>query len=98
MGMAYSFPRLFIRMKEASMFRVYGGPPGSDALHPAEKSRHLYKEFTGIDEAMGWAHHLKEAGRVPLLLEGDDGTHLEKRELAKTMHHHGSERVKHGAH
>ena len=35
------------------MFRVYSGPPGSDALHPAEKSQHLYKEFPGLDEAIG---------------------------------------------
>ena len=80
------------------MYRVYSGPPGSDALHPAEKSQHLYKEFTGIDEAIGWAHHLKESGRVPLLLEGDDGTSLDKKDIAQTLHHHGSEQVKRRAH
>jgi hypothetical protein len=80
------------------MFRVYSGPPGSDALHPAEKSQHLYKEFPGLDEAIGWAHHLRETGRVPLLIEGDDGTHIDKRDIAKALHHHGREHVKHGPH
>jgi hypothetical protein len=80
------------------MFRVYSGPPGADVLHPAEKSQHLYKEFTGLDDAIGWAYHLRETGRVPLLLEGDDGTRLDKKDLAKTMHHRGSEQVKQRAH
>jgi len=80
------------------MFRVYSGPPGSDALHPAEKSRHLYKEFSGLHEAIGFAHHLKETGRVPLLIEGDDGTQFDKKDIAKALHHHGREHVEHGPH
>lgn len=80
------------------MFRVYSGPPGSDALHPAEKAHHLYKEFIGLDEAISWAHHLKETGRVPLLIEGDDGTRIDKKDIAKALHHHGREHAKHGPH
>jgi len=80
------------------MFRVYSGPPGSDALHPTEKSQHLYKEFSGLNDAIGWAHHVQETGRVPLLLEGDDGTRLDKKDLAKALHHHRSAHVKRGPH
>ena len=56
------------------MYRVYSGPPGSERLNPLEKGRHLFKEFGTMDEAMGFAQHLKTTGRVALLLEGDDGT------------------------
>ena len=80
------------------MFRVYSGPPGSDALHPVEKSQHLFKEFTGLDEAISWAHHLQETGRVPLLIEGDDGTHIDKKDIAKALHRHRREHAKHGPH
>jgi len=80
------------------MFRVYSGPPGSDALHPSEKAHHLYKEFTGLDEAISWAYHLKETGRVPLLIEGDDGTRIDKKDIAKALYHHSHEHAKHGPH
>src|SRR6266852_4986260 len=59
-------------------YRVYSGPRGSEAIAPMEKDRHLYKEFGSLDEAMGWARHLNNSGRVPLLIDGDDGTHLTK--------------------
>lgn len=73
------------------MYRVYSGPRGSEAIKPAEKSRHLYKEFGGLDEAMGFAHHLAESGRAVLLIEGDDGTRLDRKDLAKALHHRDSE-------
>jgi hypothetical protein len=78
------------------MYRVYSGPVGSPAISPIEKSRHLFKEFTGLDEAMNFAHHLKTTGRVALLLEGDDGTRLDRNDLAKALHHRASEQA-HGA-
>ena len=73
------------------MFRVYSGPRGSEPIKPTEKGRHLYKEFGGLDEAMGWAHHLAESGRAVLLIEGDDGTRLDRKDLAKALRHRGSE-------
>jgi hypothetical protein len=78
---------------EATMYRVYSGPPGSERLNPLEKGRHLFKEFGTMDEAMGFAQHLKTTGRVALLLEGDDGTHLDRSELTKALVHRGSEQV-----
>ena len=43
-----------------------------------EKERWLYKEFGLLDEALGWARHVNDGGRVTLLIEGDDGTQLSK--------------------
>ncbi len=67
------------------MYRVFSGPPGSERLNPIEKDRHLFKEFAGLDEAIGFARHLKATGRVALLIEGDDGTHLDRKALAKDL-------------
>jgi hypothetical protein len=49
-----------------------------------------------MDEAVSFAQHLKATGRVALLIEGDDGTHLDRSALAKTLHHRGSEQVHSG--
>jgi hypothetical protein len=78
------------------MYRVYSGPAGSETLSPLEKGRHLFKECGSMDDAMRYAHHLKATGRVALLLEGDDGTHLDRSALVKALHHRGNEQS-HGA-
>jgi hypothetical protein len=78
------------------MYRVYSGPAGSETLSALEKGRHLFKECGSMDEAISFAQHLKATGRVALLVEGDDGTHLDRSALAKALHHRGSEQV-HGA-
>lgn len=78
------------------MYRVYSGPPGAESVSPLDKSRQLYKEFVTLDEAIDFAHHLRETGRVAMLIEGDDGTRIDRKDLAKTLHHRGSEQV-HGA-
>ena len=66
-------------------YRVYSGPRGSEAISPLEKDRHLYKEFSGLDEAMSWARHINKGGRVALLIEGDDGTRLTKQQIATAL-------------
>jgi hypothetical protein len=68
-------------------YRVYSGPRGSEAISPLEKDRYLYKEFSMLDEALGWARHLNAGGRVALLIEGDDGTRLNKQQIAATLTH-----------
>ena len=68
-------------------YRVYSGPHGSAPLSPLEKQHRLYKEFQLLDEAMSWAHHLDRNRRVALLIEGDDGTHLTKEDIAATFRH-----------
>jgi hypothetical protein len=47
----------------------------------------LYKEFDTLDQALAWARHANNSGRVALLIEGDDGTQLSKREIAGALHH-----------
>jgi hypothetical protein len=54
-------------------FKVYSGPPGSTAMRAVERNRALYEEFGLLDEALDWARHLDERGRVPLLIEGGEG-------------------------
>jgi len=66
-------------------YRVYSGPRGSQSISPLEKDRHLYKEFSILDEALGWARHINDAGRVALLIEGDDGTRLTKQQIATAL-------------
>jgi hypothetical protein len=66
-------------------FRVYSGPRGSETLSPLDKDRHLFKEFATLDEALGWARHLNDNGRVALLVEGDDGTRLTKQQIVVAL-------------
>jgi hypothetical protein len=45
----------------------------------------LYKEFTALDDALSWARHIERDGRVPLLIEGDDGTRMDRRAIADAL-------------
>jgi hypothetical protein len=44
-----------------------------------------FKEFDGLDAALSWARHLSASGRVPLLIEGDDGTQRDKQDIAAAV-------------
>jgi hypothetical protein len=66
-------------------YRVYSGPRGSESISPLEKDRHLFKEFNVLDEAMSWARHINNGGRVALLIEGDDGTRLTKQQIVSAL-------------
>ena len=68
-------------------YRAYSGPRGSEAISPLEKDKLLYKEFDKLDDALAWARHVNGSGRVALLIEGDDGTSLSRREIAAAFHH-----------
>jgi hypothetical protein len=68
-------------------YRVYSGPRGSAAISALEQHRMLFKEHDTLDAALGWARHLTETGRVPLLIEGDDGTRLDKQQIAAALSH-----------
>lgn len=63
-------------------YRVFSGPPGTSDVSAIERERLLFKELATLDEALAWARHLKKNGRTPLLIEGDDGTYLDKRAIA----------------
>ena len=68
-------------------YRVYSGPPGSQEPHLLEKNRWLYREFGLLDDALDWARYVNQDGQVTLLIEGDDGTRLDKRAIAATLKH-----------
>jgi hypothetical protein len=66
-------------------YRVYSGPKGSGDVSPMSKDQLLFKEFTSVDDALSWARHLERGGRVPLLIEGDDGTRIGRREIVDAL-------------
>ncbi len=68
-------------------FKVYSGPAGAEAMSPMNKDRMLFKEFSTFDEALSWAGHIRETGRVALLIEDDAGTRLDKRAIAAALGH-----------
>ena len=47
----------------------------------------LFKEFPSFDEALSWAGHVKDTGRVALLIEDEGGTRLDKRQIAAALNH-----------
>ena len=66
-------------------FKVYSGPAGTETVSPLTKDRMLFKEFPNFDEALSWASHVKETGRVPVLIEDEAGHTLDKREIAAAL-------------
>jgi hypothetical protein len=66
-------------------YRVYSGPNGSDDVPPLAKEQMLFKEFDGLDNALLWARHVERQGRSPLLIEGDDGTRLDRRAIVNAL-------------
>jgi hypothetical protein len=66
-------------------YRVYSGPKGSADVAPLEKSQLLFKELRTLDEALSWARHVERTGRTPLLLEGDDGTRMNRRAISDAL-------------
>jgi hypothetical protein len=69
----------------AMQYRVYSGPKGSGEVGPLEKHHLLFKEFAALDEALSWSRHIESEGRIPLLIEGDDGTRMNKRSIADAL-------------
>jgi hypothetical protein len=66
-------------------YRVYSGPKGSEDISGFEKSQLLFKEFAALDDALSWARHLEGTGRIPLLIEGDDGTRMDRRAIVDAL-------------
>ncbi len=66
-------------------YRVYSGPRGSTDVGPLEKEHMLFRECTGLDDALAWSRHVESEGRVPLLIEGDDGTRMDRRAIADAL-------------
>ena len=66
-------------------FRVYSGPKGSEDISPADKEQMLYKEMGSLDDALLWARFVEKRGRIPLLIEGDDGTRMDRRSIINAL-------------
>jgi hypothetical protein len=66
-------------------YRVYSGPQGSESLSAFGKGQVLFKEFLSLDEALAWSRHVERAGRRPLLIEGDDGTRMDRRAIVDAL-------------
>jgi hypothetical protein len=61
------------------MYTVYFGPRGTGGLRKAQLSS---KRFSSLPEALLWAHSAAARGGAVIRLEGDDGTDLNRNELA----------------
>jgi hypothetical protein len=72
-------------MEVTMSYRVYSGPKGSSDINPISKSQTLFKQFDLMDEALAWARHVAQTGRVPLLIEGDDGTRMDRRQIGTAL-------------
>jgi len=68
-------------------YKVFTGAPGAERPSPVDKDRWLFKEFDDLDQALGFAQSVKQRGAVPLLIEGDDGTRLDKYAIANALQH-----------
>lgn len=66
-------------------YRVFSGPRGSEDISPITKRNMLYKEFDALDSALSWARHIEREGRTPLLIEGDDGTRMDRRAISAAL-------------
>lgn len=66
-------------------YRVYSGPRGSDDISPIAKDKMLFKQFDALDDALSWARHVERGGRTPLLIEGDDGTRMDRRAIGDAL-------------
>jgi hypothetical protein len=65
-------------MKGAAMYTVYFGPEGT-GVRAAQLSA---KRFSTLHDALLWAHGVAARGKAVIRLEGDDGTDLNRNELA----------------
>ena len=78
----------FVQSEKIVMtYRGYCGASKSPTPDPLERSRLPFREFGTLDEALGWAHRIKQHGNVAFLIEGDDGTRLAKTEIATALLH-----------
>jgi hypothetical protein len=66
-------------------YKVYSGPLGTDAVAPIHKDRMRFKEFPTFDDALSWASHIGDTGRIAVLIEDETGRTLDKRAIAAAL-------------
>lgn len=69
----------------AIAYRVYSAPKGVDDFSLIARRRTLFKQFETFDDALAWARNVDQAGDVPLIIDGDDGTYVDRVELAAML-------------
>jgi hypothetical protein len=69
------------------MYRAYFGTQRDGPVSPIEKDRHQVKAFPDLDEALLWSGEVMSRGTSVTAIEGDDGTHLDKNEIAAYARH-----------
>ena len=67
--------------EETIMYRAYYGAAGYGPLHPLEKHRWPFREFSRLDEALLWAVWVAARGTAVLAIDGDDGTQLSRSDI-----------------
>lgn len=67
------------------MYRAYFGAAGCDRVPPLEKDRWPFKEFANLDEALLWTQEVIKKGTSVIAIEGDDGTHLTRSDIASCV-------------
>jgi hypothetical protein len=72
-------------------FRAYSCPRGSEKIRPFDTDSMPFKECESLDDALMWARRVNRGGHTVHLIEGDDGTHLVKQEIANALKHAESE-------
>ena len=76
-------------------FRVYSGPKDAEDVSAIDKEQMLFKELGSLDDALLWARAVEKRGRIPLLIEGDDGTMMDRRAIADALRIGEREQVGH---
>lgn len=64
------------------MYRAYFGTPGCGIPGPLEKARWPFRTFSDLGEALIWAEGVARRGTVVVAIEGDDGTRLNRSDIA----------------
>lgn len=75
-------------------YKVYSGPAGVDEISPLAKDRMLFKEFATLDDALSWTSHVRDTGRIALLIEDEAGHRLDKRQIAAALGHRDTRMVR----
>jgi hypothetical protein len=72
-------------------YRLYLAPAGTPEPSPLERESGLFKEFQRFDEAISFARHANDGSRVAILLVGDDGTRMNRREIVAALSQSGQD-------
>lgn len=66
-------------------YRAYYGTSASEQIPALQKDRWPFREFSDLDQALQWATAVASKGTTVLAIDGDDGTQLDKNEIAAAL-------------